>query len=113
MGKRKSPIADELESLAGRVPWVDAVPASTERLELCREINEQAGACRDAELLLYGLPSWVIAQWDEQVKNRPMENIHRKALDGVWRQVYAKLTGKELPRPNAYSTRFAPLGGRE
>ena len=43
---------------------------------------------------------WVIERWDAEVKNRPLQNIHRRTLDDTWRQVYRFVTGgQELPRP--------------
>jgi hypothetical protein len=43
---------------------------------------------------------WVVEQWDSEVANRPLENIHRRTLDTTWRQVYRFVTnGRELPRP--------------
>ncbi len=37
-----------------------------------------------------GLPevlSWAVGRWNAQVANRPLQNVHRRTLDGVWRQV--------------------------
>lgn len=46
------------------------------------------------------LAQWIIERWDAEVKNRPIENIHRRTLDGTWRQIYRHVTdGNELPRP--------------
>lgn len=45
------------------------------------------------------LAQWVLDRWDAEVKNRPAKNIYRKILDSTWRQVYRKLTNKEMPRP--------------
>lgn len=42
---------------------------------------------------------WAVERWDDEVKNRPTKNIYRKVLDSTWRQVYRRVTGKELPRP--------------
>lgn len=43
---------------------------------------------------------WVVEQWDEQVSLRPPENVHRRTLDDVWRQIYRFITnGRDLPRP--------------
>lgn len=45
------------------------------------------------------LAEWVVFRWDSEVKNRPLQNIHRRTLDNTWRQMYRKVTdGKELPR---------------
>ncbi len=46
------------------------------------------------------LANWVISRWDEEVANRPTENVYRRTLDNTWRQVYRHVTdGEELPRP--------------
>ncbi|HLV84205.1 MAG TPA: hypothetical protein VKY62_10555 [Devosia sp.] len=34
-----------------------------------------------------GLVDWAVRKWHEQVANRPLVNVHRRTLDGVWRQV--------------------------
>lgn len=33
------------------------------------------------------LLDWAVACWHDQVAHRPMVNVHRRTLDGVWRQV--------------------------
>lgn len=33
------------------------------------------------------LISWAVAKWREEVANRPLRNVHRRALDTTWRQV--------------------------
>lgn len=42
------------------------------------------------------LPEWVIARWNAEVANRPIENVYRRTLDDTWRQVYRYVTGTEL-----------------
>ena len=37
--------------------------------------------------LRQSLLDWAVTSWHEQVAHRPMENIYRRTLDGVWRQV--------------------------
>lgn len=58
------------------------------------DIAEQAVQTKLDKLAL-----WVLERWDDEVKNRPLENVYRRTLDNTWRQVYRKLTGEELPRP--------------
>jgi hypothetical protein len=36
---------------------------------------------------------WAIGRWHEEVKNRPLENVHRRSLDDCWRQVIRQLGG--------------------
>jgi hypothetical protein len=45
------------------------------------------------------LAAWVLERWDAEVGNRPLENVHRRTLDNTWAQVYRKLTGCPIPRP--------------
>lgn len=33
------------------------------------------------------LLEWAVAKWNEEVKHRPLVNVHRRTLDGTWRQV--------------------------
>lgn len=45
------------------------------------------------------LLNWIIERWDDEVKNRPDVNIHKRTLDGIWRQIYFYVSnGQELPR---------------
>lgn len=45
-----------------------------------------AGQVPSAEPL-QSLLDWAVKSWHEQVAHRPMENVHRRTLDSVWRQV--------------------------
>jgi hypothetical protein len=45
------------------------------------------------------LALWIEGRWDDEVKHRPVENIHRRTLDNTWRRIYRHVTGTELPRP--------------
>ena len=31
--------------------------------------------------------AWAVSRWQAEVANRPLENVHRRALDDTWRQV--------------------------
>lgn len=33
------------------------------------------------------LLEWAVSKWNEEVKNRPLVNVHRRTLDDTWRQV--------------------------
>lgn len=33
------------------------------------------------------LLEWAVSKWNDEVKNRPIVNIHRRSLDDAWRQV--------------------------
>jgi hypothetical protein len=45
------------------------------------------------------LAGWVLSRWRAEVENRPIVNIHRRTLDGTWRQIYRKITGEEIAAP--------------
>lgn len=37
--------------------------------------------------------SWAVSRWDDEVKNRPLANVHRRTLDDTWRQVIRRFGG--------------------
>lgn len=37
--------------------------------------------------------SWAVNQWEAEVKNRPLVNIHHRTLDDCWRQVMRRFGG--------------------
>jgi hypothetical protein len=44
---------------------------------------------------LRGPVDWAVERWNAEVKNRPMQNIHRRALDTTWRQVIRHFGGDD------------------
>lgn len=40
-----------------------------------------------------GVLEWAVDRWHAEVANRPLNNVHRRALDDSWRQVIRKLGG--------------------
>jgi hypothetical protein len=40
--------------------------------------------------------AWAVSRWNEEVKNRPAENIHRHTLDCCWRQVIRYCGGEHV-----------------
>lgn len=36
---------------------------------------------------------WAVARWRAEVENRPLQNVHRRALDTTWRQVIRRFGG--------------------
>lgn len=42
------------------------------------------------------LIEWAVGQWREQVENRPLQNIHRRSLDDVWRQVIRRMGADDV-----------------
>lgn len=39
---------------------------------------------------------WAASRWQAEVANRPLQNVHRRALDGVWRQVIRHFGGDDV-----------------
>ena len=33
------------------------------------------------------LLEWAVSKWNDEVKHRPLVNVHRRSLDDTWRQV--------------------------
>jgi hypothetical protein len=36
---------------------------------------------------------WAMSRWHDEVKNRPLVNVHRRSLDDTWRQVIRYFSG--------------------
>lgn len=39
---------------------------------------------------------WAVERWEAEVKNRPLQNIHRRTLDATWRQVIRHYGGDDI-----------------
>lgn len=39
---------------------------------------------------------WAVSKWEAEVKNRPLQNIHRRSLDDMWRQVIRHFGGDDV-----------------
>lgn len=92
-------VMEVLREGLGRFESAVAARAEARNKELLAEREQLRGeverlkAERDAARseTLTALVLWVNERWDAEVKNRPVENIHRRTLDGTWKQVLAKL----------------------
>jgi hypothetical protein len=40
--------------------------------------------------------NWAVFRWNDEVKNRPLMNIHRRTLDDTWRQVIKQAGGDDV-----------------
>lgn len=40
--------------------------------------------------------TWAASRWAAEVKNRPLQNIHRRTLDTTWRQVIRHFGGDDV-----------------
>ena len=43
-----------------------------------------------------GEVKWAVEQWQREVANRPMHNMHRRSLDDTWRQVIQRHGGDDV-----------------
>jgi hypothetical protein len=55
---------------------------SRNRWEACPGTREEAPNVTGSPLL-----EWAVSKWNEEVKHRPLVNVHRRSLDDTWRQV--------------------------
>jgi NTP pyrophosphatase (non-canonical NTP hydrolase) len=78
----------------------DAHARVSQLREEIASIRATSTECEGVERLKSYLGGWVLGEWDSDVKNRPLVNIYRKSLDSIWRCVYKKITGNDLPRPS-------------
>lgn len=39
---------------------------------------------------------WAASRWTAEVANRPLQNVHRRAIDGTWRQVIRHFGGDDI-----------------
>lgn len=39
---------------------------------------------------------WAVSRWNAEVKNRPLQNIHRRSIDTTWRQVIRHFGGDDV-----------------
>ena len=53
-------------------------------------------AMSEREKMRNGLLRWAVQRWEAEVKNRPLQNIHRRTLDDTWRQVIRHLGGDDI-----------------
>ena len=50
-------------------------------------INERDDERANYDRIRHGLARWATERWNAEVRNRPLINVHRRALDDTWRQV--------------------------
>ena len=63
-------------------------PAIVEmKLDEYTKREDKLDALRDRVAKLEAALQWAVSRWEAEVKNRPMQNIHRRSLDDTWRQV--------------------------
>lgn len=60
---------------------------------------------------------WAVSRWGAEVKNRPLQNIHRRSLDTTWRQMIRHFGGDDVilcgpPHDKLVATVVPPGQGR-
>ena len=64
---------------SGRILWENQEAFAVAAIEAALT------AAVEAERAL--IVAWAVSRWEVEVKNRPLQNVHRRALDDTWRQV--------------------------
>ena len=88
------PVSALLDGAADRIKKLSAAPAPTVSGE------PEGPAAADTAV------AWAVERWNAEVKNRPLQNVHRAALDTTWRQVIRYFGGDPdalLPLPDHYA----------
>jgi hypothetical protein len=65
----------ELRALYEAAPTTQAAPQPAVQQEDALDAHRKNGL------------AWAIHRWEDEVKHRPLVNVHRRNLDGTWRQV--------------------------
>lgn len=95
-----------LEAAATR--WGDYISPSDDPWQVALDnANEIIRAYLEAAALAplagrEGATEWAVERWLAEVKNRPVQNVHRRSLDDTWRQVIRHFGGDArtlLPLP--------------
>jgi hypothetical protein len=61
--------------------------------------DQHINAASTADAILAALPDhvrWAVDQWQHEVANRPLANVHRRTLDATWRQVIRHHGGDDV-----------------
>jgi hypothetical protein len=74
------------------VSWGDfrMIAATARALARTAPVVAEGAAVTDLDV------EWAVAQWNDQVRNRPLVNVHRRTLDSVWRQVIRYFGGDDV-----------------
>ena len=60
-----------------------------------QQMENERDALRARVAKLEAAVEWAVSRWEAEVKNRPMQNIHRRTLDDAWRQVIRHFGGDD------------------
>jgi len=73
---------------------LSAPSQAAEHAQLLTERDNWKRWCKEAEATAAGNAlSWAVDRWIDEVKYRPLVNVHRRTLDDTWRQVMRHFGG--------------------
>jgi hypothetical protein len=50
----------------------------------------------ERSIIKQDLLEWALYRWEAEVKDRPLQNVHRRPLDDAWRQVIRFAGGNDV-----------------
>ena len=74
-------IVDEVAAMLAAAPTPAAQADSGVQEDAAMEAHRKNGL------------AWAVHRWEDEVKHRPLVNVHRRTLDGTWRQVVRYFEG--------------------
>lgn len=57
--------------------------------------------------------AWAVSRWVAEVKDRPLQNVHRRTLDDTWRQVIRHFGGDDVALCGPTHDELFSSGGAE
>lgn len=84
-------LPDGPEKSAGMRKLLEAkdcfVRAALEREHHQANLRTWADPAKAPHMVMPGLIEFAVARWNDEVKDRPLVNVHRRTMDDLWRQV--------------------------
>ncbi|MGP3505801.1 hypothetical protein FRC97_19225 [Paracidovorax citrulli] len=67
--------------------WLEHIAQGGDVVTIEELARTAAAELRSLDALTTDGLVWAIHRWEDEVKHRPLINVHRRSLDGAWRQV--------------------------
>ncbi|MFD2299934.1 hypothetical protein QRO11_03565 [Paracidovorax citrulli] len=67
--------------------WLEHIAQGGDVVTIEELARTAAAELRSLDALTTNGLAWAIHRWEDEVKHRPLINVHRRSLDGAWRQV--------------------------
>ncbi len=67
--------------------WLEHIARGGDVLNIDELAWAAAAELRSLDALTTDGLAWAIHRWEDEVKHRPLINVHRRSLDGAWREV--------------------------